>query len=93
MISGNKTKEIVRKILKFFLIFAYFAGRIRNRIKLRKRSESESRQKIAKRKRSEVDPILCEAKRCEFRDSNEHFCVSLLQYQGSKSDLKIARLG
>ena len=47
-------------------IFADFSLRIRNRFKLRKRSESESILKIAKRKRSEVESFLCEAKRSEF---------------------------
>ena len=55
-----------KKLPKNNEIFADFALRIRNRFKLRKRSESERILKIAKRKRSEVKSILCEAKRSEF---------------------------
>jgi len=59
-------------------IFAEFPLRIRNRFKLRKRSESERILKIAKRKRSEVKSILCEAKRSEakrIRFASQFFAI------------------
>jgi len=53
LLHWNWARQNLKKCSEKYDIFADFALRIRNRFKLRKRSESERILKIAKRKRSE----------------------------------------
>ena len=87
MIRGNEIRKIVKKILKILESTRFSLGEFA----IESNCESESRQKIAKRKRSEVYPILCEAKRCEFASLRNfsQFCEFALRIWSPGSTFRV----